>query len=176
MEAVLDEVALHGYADFSVERVAAHAGVNKTTLYRRWGGRDALISAAIHTGTPDIEPVPDTGSLRGDLLAFARTHLAYFGTSRAAAITRAMNATTAPALVEARRELYKHREARLRSVFARAVERGELQSPDAIDIAVTLLFGSLQHHSVLMGRRVTAQWLEQTTDVVMRGIAGAHDS
>lgn len=170
LEAVLDELALAGYGDFSVERVAERAGVNKVTLYRRWGGRDALIAAAIRTAPPDTHPVPDTGTLRGDLVAYAEAHLAFFADERAAAITRVMSATTAPALVAARRELYTHREARVRSLFTRAARRGELRTTAGVDVAVTLLLGSVQHHAGVMGRPITTRWLERTADLVVAGL------
>lgn len=176
MEATLDELAEAGYADFSVERVAERAGVNKTTIYRRWGARDDLVSAAIHTAPPDTEPLRDTGTLRGDLVAYALDHLAYFDNPRAAAITRVMNMTTAPTLLEARRTLFEHREARCRSLFARAVERGELGSLRGVDLAISMLFGSLQHHAVLMGRPITKRWLERAADLVLAGLGVARPS
>lgn len=175
MESTLDELADAGYADFSVERVADRAGVNKTTLYRRWGGRDELVAAAIHSAPPDNDPLPDAGSLRGDLFAYAHEHMAYFGDERSAAITRVMNSTTSPALLAARRALFEHREARLRSLFARARRRGELTSMQGVDTAISLLFGSAHHHAFVMGRPVTTRWLERTADLVLAGLRVAQN-
>lgn len=173
MEATLDELAAAGYADFSIERVAARAEVNKSTLYRRWGGRDELVRAAIQSAPPDTRPLRDTGTLRGDLIAYAVDHMAYFGDERAAAITSVMNSTTAPVLLAARDELFSTRERRLRNLFARAVERGELRGMTDVDLAIALLFGSVQYHGGVRGRRVTKRWLERTADVVLEGLGVA---
>src|SRR3954463_4158759 len=68
-EAVLEELAAHGYGRMSIEGVARRAGVGKTTIYRRWDsklqmGIDVVSAIAIEGMAP-----PDTGSLRGDLRA-----------------------------------------------------------------------------------------------------------
>jgi len=53
----------------SVERIATKADVNKTSVYRRWPTREKLASAALERILVDVSAaVPDTGSLRGDLL------------------------------------------------------------------------------------------------------------
>jgi len=79
LEAVLAELGEFGYARLSVERVAERAGASKASLYRRWPGKTELVMDAAYHVLPGLEPPPDTGTLRGDLLAMFRTaahHLA----------------------------------------------------------------------------------------------------
>src|SRR5262249_15321156 len=64
----LDELARRGFAALRVEDVADRACVNKTTVYRRWPTKSALVRAALLTIGGDEVCAPDTGSLRGDLL------------------------------------------------------------------------------------------------------------
>ena len=64
----LDELARNGFAAFRVDDVAQRAGVNKTTVYRRWPTKAALVRAALLTIAGDEIRVPDTGSLRTDLI------------------------------------------------------------------------------------------------------------
>ena len=47
LEATVAELAAHGYGALTVERVATRAGVHKTTLYRRWGGKQGLVAEAV---------------------------------------------------------------------------------------------------------------------------------
>lgn len=61
-----------GFDRVSVDSVAARAGVGKAAIYRRWSGKTALVVAAV-TALNEVPPVPDTGNLRDDLLACART-------------------------------------------------------------------------------------------------------
>jgi AcrR family transcriptional regulator len=60
-----------GYASLTIEGVAARAKANKTVIYRRWSTRSELVMAALRHHKTSIE-VPDTGSLRGDVLALLR--------------------------------------------------------------------------------------------------------
>ena len=66
-------VAEVGYDRMTVEALAARAGVSKPTIYRRWpGGKTEIIVDAIRAKRADGDALPDTGSLRGDLLALHR--------------------------------------------------------------------------------------------------------
>lgn len=60
-----------GYVGATVDAVAAAAHTGKAAIYRRWAGKDALLIAAARS--LQVEPtVPDTGTLRGDLLIWAQ--------------------------------------------------------------------------------------------------------
>lgn len=75
LAAAMLELAHSGYHGFRVDVVARRAGVNKTTIYRRWPSRKALVAALVdRMRTPLREqPLPDTGSLETDLIeAFTR--------------------------------------------------------------------------------------------------------
>ena len=72
LAAALHELTVNGYAALSVEAVASRAGVNKTTIYRRWPTLDDLLVDALMTWSHDAIPGPDTGSIETDLLALGR--------------------------------------------------------------------------------------------------------
>ncbi|WP_280445128.1 TetR/AcrR family transcriptional regulator [Nocardia brasiliensis] len=70
LTATLDLVAEHGYPALTVDAVAARANASKATLYRRWRNKAELVKAALDAHDADHNAaVPDTGSLRGDLMA-----------------------------------------------------------------------------------------------------------
>ncbi|MEW5812295.1 MAG: TetR/AcrR family transcriptional regulator [Actinomycetota bacterium] len=59
-----------GYAGFTIDAVAARSGSARSVLYRRWPTRLALLEAVIRRrGEIDTIAVPDTGTLRGDVVA-----------------------------------------------------------------------------------------------------------
>ncbi|MGH3669430.1 MAG: TetR/AcrR family transcriptional regulator, partial [Pseudonocardiaceae bacterium] len=66
--ATLDELRAVGYADLTMEGVAARARASKGSLYRRWPSRAQLVVDAVHHTLPSCGELPDTGSVRGDLL------------------------------------------------------------------------------------------------------------
>ena len=75
LAAAIAELARSGYARFRLDRVAARARVNRTTIYRRWPARAALVSAVVERLREPLRdhPLPDTGAVEGDLLqAFTR--------------------------------------------------------------------------------------------------------
>jgi AcrR family transcriptional regulator len=70
LDAAWDELQAGGYANLTMEAVADRAGTSRAVLYRRWHNRPELVIAAIRRHRPLLSgEVPDTGSLRGDVLA-----------------------------------------------------------------------------------------------------------
>jgi AcrR family transcriptional regulator len=86
--AAATELARGGYASFRVEDVAAAAGVNKTTIYRRWPTKADLVCAAIRKIVAHRQGQADTGSVEGDLLALLQRVAAWKPTIEAATILR----------------------------------------------------------------------------------------
>jgi AcrR family transcriptional regulator len=72
-DATVAELADGGYAELTMERVAARARASKGSLYRRWASRAELVVDALQHARPHEIPTPDTGSVREDLLAFLRS-------------------------------------------------------------------------------------------------------
>ena len=173
LEAVLDELAEHGDAGFSMERVAFRAGVNKTSIYRRWGDRGALLIDALQLAPADELPPEDTGSLRGDLLALGRSLVAYFvGSDRAAAVTRVVVSSADPAIRAARFALLDRRRDNLALVCERAIARGEIDEADP-DLLFEVLYGAGQLHGQRDPRGDALAYVEQLTDFVVRALGVA---
>src|ERR1700761_3942627 len=61
------------WSRISLARVAERAGVNSTTLYRRWGSLENLIGELADKAVSDRSPLPDTGTLAGDVREHAKT-------------------------------------------------------------------------------------------------------
>ena len=65
-------VAEVGYDRMTVDALAARAGVSKPTIYRRWpGGKSEIVVEAIRAKRAEAGALPDTGTLRGDLIAYS---------------------------------------------------------------------------------------------------------
>lgn len=73
LDAAWDELIDKGYDRFTIESVAARARTSRAVVYRRWPGKAELVhAAAARAGTLQQVPVPDTGTLRGDLIELLR--------------------------------------------------------------------------------------------------------
>src|SRR5215216_4425410 len=90
LDATLDELASRGWDRVSVETIAARAGVHKTTVYRRWGGKDQLVAEALEAEADSRVQVPDSGDIGQDLRALARAVLAILTSRDGAATVRAL--------------------------------------------------------------------------------------
>ena len=136
--ALFEEWAEYGYAAISLERVASRAGVGKAALYRRWPSKLALASDALKTVGVDITPVPDTGSLGGDVRAFLGSLIRVLRHPIVRRVLPDLHAECARGgeLAPAQEDLAKARRKLASTVIDRAVERGEL-SPD-VDRAICL--------------------------------------
>ncbi|MFI9052327.1 TetR/AcrR family transcriptional regulator C-terminal ligand-binding domain-containing protein [Streptomyces sp. NPDC053427] len=130
-DAVLAGLTEHGYPGLTVEYVAEHSGVHKTTLYRRWGDVEGLVADALDLAGEDSWAPPDTGSLEGDLRALAREVVESFTDPAVAASGSALIAAgfQSQRAAEALRAYYTERFRRCGTVVERAIARGELPPP-----------------------------------------------
>ncbi|MFF1380538.1 TetR/AcrR family transcriptional regulator C-terminal ligand-binding domain-containing protein [Streptomyces sp. NPDC058308] len=126
-DAVLSGLADHGYPGLTVEYVADHSGVHKTTLYRRWGGLEGMVADALDMAGEDTWTPPDTGSLEGDLRELAREVVASFSDDAASAAPTAFVAAAfqSKRAADALHSFYAERFARCEAVVTRAMARGE---------------------------------------------------
>lgn len=133
--ATLAELAEKGYAGLTVENVAARSGVHKTTVYRRWQGVEGLITDALEMASEEPWPIPDTGSLRGDLRALARLVLTGFADPEEGPVSTAFIAAAMenPAAAHALHGFLISRHDQAARIVTRAVARGEV--PAEVDPA-----------------------------------------
>ncbi|WP_254392541.1 TetR/AcrR family transcriptional regulator [Streptomyces buecherae] len=141
LPATLTELATTGYAGLTVEGVAQRAGVHKTTIYRNWKDAPTLVADALTSHFATDIPIPDTGTVAGDLRALARALVASVSTpvGRALITTVLAEAARLPQLADVKRALFDDRFRRAEPVVTRAVERGELPAEtDPAELLKTL--------------------------------------
>ncbi len=169
--ATLELLAEHGYEKLAIEAVATRSGVNKTTLYRWWPSKDALLAAALRDSGLFSLDVPDTGSLRGDLLAVA-TQIFRLLTSEhtAPVVTAALTAgPRRPELGAVAQGFFADRMAREEPIFERAVDRGELRAGADPVVVMDLLAGAIWFRLSLRGGGAGPDFLEEVVDTILIG-------
>lgn len=154
LQATLDELAETGYAALSLESVARRAGVNKTSVYRRWGTRDSVVLDAVLERASQWVPIPDTGSVRQDLLELARAVIANVSTPELEAVIRTFvaEAPRESALASRGREFWAARFAADREIIQRGIDRGELPGDTDPDLAIEALLGPLYLRLLITGQ------------------------
>jgi AcrR family transcriptional regulator len=170
--ATLAELAESGYAALSLERIARRAGVNTTSLYRRWGSREQLVLETMLEQVAEHVSVPDTGSLRDDLLELIRTAAANAARPEVAAMARAV-AAQAPhdaKLAAANEAFWAERLALDGVIVERAIERGEIDPSTDPTQVIEAVLGPIHLRLLLTGRPVDDTFLERTVDTVIDGV------
>ena len=128
LEAVTGELAGHGYAGASVERIAARAGIAKTTIYRRWGGLNGLLADLMAGYAAQEIPVPEEDDLGSDLRALSRALVTSLRDPvvEAAFASIVSAAVRDPAAREVLTRFIAGRAAAMSAIVDRAAQRGEV--------------------------------------------------
>ena len=173
-EAALALLAEVGYDRLTMDAVAARARAGKTTIYRRWRNKAELVVDALNSlkGVPDI---PDTGSLRRDLRALAES-LTSAESRFGAQVTIGMVSALARD-GELRRvfgeKFIAPRMAGFRTVFERAVARGEMPGGHDLDLLARLFPALALQHLVTSGELPGTRLACQIMDEVVYPLATA---
>ncbi|MFZ0714102.1 TetR/AcrR family transcriptional regulator [Mycobacterium sp.] len=171
LAAAFDELAANGFDGATVAGVAKRSGVHETTVYRRWSTRENLLVAALLERSADAIPAPDTGSIKGDLVAILREVLAYVGSPAGTGILRAAMLPVDDAYTEARKGFWAHRIDALTPVVARGVERGELRAGTDGRLLLEMLVAPIHGRLLLTGEPVGGELAERLVDLALNGAA-----
>ena len=172
LAAALDDISAYGVDGLNIERVAAMAGVNKTTVYRRYASPQELIAAALHQAMESTatEALVDRGSLRDDLDGMVAHMVELVSGPAGQALVRAgMSATVAAAAAGMTAVGQEPRE--LQQLVERAVARGEWDTGRSPEPIFAMLVGAVIHRTMLERRPVTDRWRRDLIDVIVRGLA-----
>jgi AcrR family transcriptional regulator len=176
VHATLELLLEAGYRGLTMEQVRARAGVGKATLYRRYGSKQELVSEAVrHLNQPLARP--DTGSVREDILAVARSVIA--GAERVQFATfgpRLLAESAGDAEMHAifYENLVAPRRAVMAEVLRRGVERGELRADLDVELAIDLLTGPYVYRLLISGgdaERIYGMDPSVLLDLVLDGLA-----
>ncbi len=168
-QATLDELAEAGYAGLTMERVAERARTGKASLYRRWPTRIELVMDAVYHVLPVPSSVPDTGSLRTDVLAALREAARLLSGPAGEAMRGLLSEALAD---EARAAAFRrgsHGLGRrlMQEITRRAVERGEIDAsavtPRRLDAGQALL----RQHFLFAGPPIPDELIVQIVDEVV---------
>jgi AcrR family transcriptional regulator len=138
--ATVDLLSEIGYDRLTLDLVAARAKVSKASIYRRWGDEAALVDAVFACAGADEVTLPDTGSLRGDLIALA-ARPDFFDAGSAALVC---GLTTAIHRDPQRHDMVRAKlveggTKHVRALLSRAVQRGELTADVDIELLCSVI-------------------------------------
>lgn len=168
LAATFTELIDNGYLGLSVEAVASRAGVNKTTIYRRWPTIDDLLVDALTAWSLDIQ-IPDTGNLETDLLALGRelADLLNTGVGREVAAVVLTAGLRSARLGEATRRYFDQQSVRALPTVTRAIDRGELPATCDAHALLTTFRAPLFYRMVTTGDPIDQALLAHAVRVAL---------
>ena len=158
----------HGYDGLTVDAVASAARASKATVYRRWPSKAELVLAAFIEGVRQVAVVPNTGTLRGDLLKLGEVCCQH--TVDHASTVRAVlvEVSRHPALKEAMQSQFlDQRKALMQHVLQQAVDRGEIAESAITDELWDLLPGYLIFRGITSNPPPTRRTVKALVDDFM---------
>lgn len=175
-EAVVQELATVGYGRMSIEGVARRAGVGKAAIYRRWSSKPELVLDVVSAVAEQRLPLPDTGSLVGDLevaLHILARALSHPLASQIIPDLLAEAARNPPISQTLRRVLHAYQRDIAVGLIDRAVARGELPAGVEPDLMIDLVVGPLYWHLAIARTPIRDDHLSQLASATAAALAAA---
>jgi AcrR family transcriptional regulator len=172
LQATVQTVAERGADAVNIAEIARQAGVHDTSIYRRWPTKEHLIFDSLLDYSVAQLPIPDTGTLRADLLAFASLIASYAATPIGQALLKAMAVTDDDAALAAgRAQFWQFRLDQARAMIDRAITRGELRADTDPALAIELLIAPLHFRLLLSRQPIDERISGQLIDLLLNGLA-----
>jgi AcrR family transcriptional regulator len=167
LEAAWDELVDVSFAKLTMESVAARAKTGVAVLYRRWPRKDDLVLDAIqHYGMTHPFDLPDTGSLRGDMIAmlsgFSSVRVSFVTVVSAAFSGLLASSGLTPAQV--REKLIADRPLQSSEIYRRAHERGEIDLDRIPPIVLSMPFDLMRHDMLMTYKPISEERVLQIVD------------
>ncbi|MDX6560813.1 MAG: hypothetical protein QOD65_627 [Gaiellales bacterium] len=165
-----------GVRGLTIEKVAARAGVAKTTIYRRWRDKDELALAVVLDMVEQVVMLPELGDTRAELLAFVNAAVEVLGSTLMGRVMQGLvsDLATDPELAQAFRErVVSVRNAEVERLVQRGIARGDLRPDTDAESAHELLIGPVYYRLLLTGQPLDRAFARNTVDAVLRAFAPA---
>ncbi|HEX4219636.1 MAG TPA: TetR/AcrR family transcriptional regulator [Acidimicrobiales bacterium] len=169
LDAALELVLEVGYDRLSMDALAERAHAGKATIYRHWSGKAEVVFEALRRRHSGEELVPDTGSLRGDLLATIASIDASVSSEDGALISGLLCAMrTDPVLANLMRtQVVDSKRTNCLQLVDRAVARGELPPSATGDVLFEVMPAMVTTRLVINGEELTEEFAVHLVDDIL---------
>ena len=161
-----------GYPDLSIEAIAADANVGKTTVYRWWPTKAALVADAFSTSAEEELQFPNTGSVYTDMSLQMRRLIRIFRSQRGKVVAALLaGGQSDPELLEAYRDrfLWPRRKQAYRTL-QRGIDRGELPAGIDLDLVLDSLYGPIYMRFLIRHDKLDEKFAEEICGLVLQGL------
>ncbi|HKM48505.1 MAG TPA: TetR/AcrR family transcriptional regulator [Terriglobales bacterium] len=160
------------FAELSIEAIAADANVGKTTVYRWWPTKAALVADAFFASAEEELRFPNTGSVQRDMSLQMRRVIRIFRSDRGKVVAALLaGGQSDPELLEAFRERFlwpKRRQAY--QTLQRGIDRGELPADSDLDLILDSLYGPIYMRFLIRHDKLDEGFADEICGLVLEGL------
>ncbi|HEY4840935.1 MAG TPA: TetR/AcrR family transcriptional regulator [Terriglobales bacterium] len=161
-----------GFSDLSIEAIAADANVGKTTVYRWWPTKAALVADAFSASAEQELQFPNTGSVYTDMRLQMRGLIRIFRSQRGKVVAALLaGGQSDPELLEAYRDRFLWpRRRQAYQTLQRGVDRGELPSGSDFDLILDSLYGPILMRFLIRHVKLEESFADEICGLVLKGL------
>ena len=161
-----------GFAELSIEAIAADANVGKTTVYRWWPTKAALVADAFSASAAEELRFPDTGSVESDMSLQMRRLIRIFRSSRGRIVAALLaGGQSDPELIEAFRDRFLWpRRKQAYQTLRRGIDRGELPADCDLDLVLDSLYGPIYMRFLIRHHKLDESFADEICGLVLNGL------
>ena len=164
-----------GFPELSIEAIAADANVGKTTVYRWWPTKAALVADAFSASADEELRFPNTGSVESDMSLQMRRLIRIFRSKRGKVVQALLaGGQSDPELIEAFRERFLWpRRKQAYKTLQRGIDRGELPADCDLDLVLDSLYGPIYMRFLIRHDKLEESFADAICGLVLRGLKGS---
>jgi AcrR family transcriptional regulator len=175
LRAAIEELARSDYGGLAFERVAARAGVNKTTVYRHWETKADLVRAALSQVLQSVMPEVSSGTLREDLIRIGRKVVDFSMSFEGQCLVRLrLLQHPEPELASIARDLHARHFSHLAALAEAATRRGDLPKGVDFKLLLDMLGGALHSRLVMQNESVDDVLIARMVDILLCGVGASY--
>src|SRR5580700_7715902 len=161
-----------GFAELSIEAIAADANVGKTTVYRWWPTKGTLVADAFSTSAEQELQFPDTGSVRRDMSLQMKRLIRVFRSDRGKVVAALLaGGQSDPELIEAFRDRFLWpRRKQAYQTLQRGIDRGELPAGSDFDLILDSLYGPILMRFLIRHIKLEESFADEICGLVLKGL------
>jgi len=161
-----------GFADLTIEGIAADANVGKTTVYRWWPTKGALVADAFSASADKELRFPNTGSLYTDINLQMKGLIRIFRSERGKVVAALLaGGQSDPELLEAYRDRFLWpRRRQAYETLQRGVDRGELPASCDFDLILDSLYGPILMRFLIRHVKLEESLADELCGLVLKGL------
>src|SRR6266478_409839 len=161
-----------GFSELSIEAIAADANVGKTTVYRWWPTKAALVADAFSTSADEELRFPNTGSVQSDMSLQMRRLIRIFRSRRGKVVAALLaGGQSDPELIEAFRDRFLWpRRKQAYQTLQRGIDRGEIPADSDLDLILDSLYGPIYMRFLIRHDKLDEGFADEICGLVLNGL------